>query len=286
MSQRKSKKFLKSSFNPCKTRYATHVRTEIRAHETHLYVVPKDTFVRYSAAKGIARIAERLPSDFVEQVFDNVLQLFTIHSVGLARTYDMPAIAEATWHGACLACAEIARRSLVPDNRLSDLFGWMSQVSPQGPQIYWCITNPSSQALYFDIRQGAHSIGSNVRDATSYVLWSLARAQSLEALAPYAESLSQQLVTVACFDREVHIRRAASAAFQEYVGRTNLFPHGIDVLRKTDFYAVGTRRHAYLVAAPEVAAYVTYYGPSPAPSLTNLDRSIGMMNIDLRCLNT
>lgn len=109
------------------------------------------------------------------------------------------------------------------------------------------------QALYFDIRQGAHSIGSNVRDATCYVLWSLARAQSVDALAPLAEPLAQQLVTAACFDREVHIRRAASAAFQEYVGRTGLFPHGIDIIRKTDFYAVGTRRHAFLVAASEVA---------------------------------
>ena len=64
----------------------------------------------------------------MEQVFDNVLQLFSIHSIGLARTYDMPALAEATWHGACLACAEIARRSLVPDDRLFDLFEWMSKV--------------------------------------------------------------------------------------------------------------------------------------------------------------
>lgn len=74
--------------------------------------------------------------------------------------------------------------------------------------------------MYFDIRQGAHSIGSGVRDAASYVLWSLARAQDLNALAPHASVLSQKLITVALFDREVHIRRAASASFQEYVGRT------------------------------------------------------------------
>ena len=33
----------------------------------------------------------------------------------------------------------------------------------------------------------------------------------------------------------------------------SLFPHGIDVLRKTDFYAVGIRRNAFVVAAPGVA---------------------------------
>ena len=59
-----------------------------------------------------------------------------------------------------------------------------------------------------------------MRDAASYVLWSLARAQSPEALSPHATGLAQTLVTVSCFDREVHIRRAASAAFQEFVGRT------------------------------------------------------------------
>jgi hypothetical protein len=32
-----------------------------------------------------------------------------------------------------------------------------------------------------------------------------------------------------------------------------LFPHGIDVLRKTDFYSVSVRRSAFLVAAPQVA---------------------------------
>ena len=76
------------------------------------------------------------------------------------------------------------------------------------------------KALYFDIRKGAHSIGSNVRDAASYVLWSLARAQSVDALRPHALELAKRLVAVSLFDREIHIRRAASAAFQEYVGRT------------------------------------------------------------------
>lgn len=36
----------------------------------------------------------------------------------------------------------------------------------------------------------------------------------------------------------------------------NLFPHGIDVLGETDFYAVSVRRNAFLTAAPQVAKYV------------------------------
>ncbi|KZT73795.1 ARM repeat-containing protein [Daedalea quercina L-15889] len=200
----------------------------------------KDTLVRWSAAKGVARISERLPTDFARQVLDNVVNLFSIHSIAAATIYDMPSIAEGTWHGACLACAEMARRGLVADDALGDLIDWQCK------------------ALYFDIRKGAHSVGSNVRDAACYVLWSLARAQRPAVLEPFAEKLSRSLVAVALFDREIHIRRAASATFQEFVGRTSLFAHGIDVLRKTDFYSVGIRRSAFLVAAPEVAEHVEY----------------------------
>lgn len=89
----------------------------------------QDTIVRYSAAKGIARISERLPSEFVDQILDNVLHLFTIHSIGLARIYEMPAIAEGTWHGTCLACAEMARRGLIADERLGELLEWLIKVS-------------------------------------------------------------------------------------------------------------------------------------------------------------
>ena len=182
---------------------------------------PQDTIVRWSSAKGIARIAERLPPDFVDQVLDTVIGLFSIHSIAIASIYDMPSIAESTWHGACLACAEIARRSLVSDERLPELIDWLCKVSQttSGLPEFWSIY-PPRQALYFDIRKGAHSIGSNVRDAAAYVLWSLARSQAVSSLAPHAETLAQKLVAIALFDREVSIRRAASAAYQEFVGRT------------------------------------------------------------------
>ncbi|KAF5382770.1 hypothetical protein D9615_002931 [Tricholomella constricta] len=200
----------------------------------------KDTIVRWSAAKGVARISERLPVDFADQVLETILGLFSIHSIAAASLYDLPAIAESTWHGACLACAEMARRGLVASKRLPDLIDWLSK------------------ALYFDLRKGAHSIGSNVRDAAAYVLWALARTQDPSALQAYSQNLARRLTAVALFDREIHIRRAASAAFQEHVGRNNLFSHGIDVLGMTDFYAVSIRRNAFLTAAPQVAQYLDY----------------------------
>ena len=75
------------------------------------------------------------------------------------------------------------------------------------------------QALFFDVRKGTHSIGSNVRDAACYFFWAIARTHDVEMIKPYSTTLARSLVTLALFDREVHIRRAASAAFQENVGR-------------------------------------------------------------------
>jgi len=66
--------------------------------------------------------------------------------------------------------------------------------------------------------------------------------------------LAPTLLCVACFDREVNCRRAASAAIQEFVGRTQTFPHGIEVLVLTDFHALANRNHCYLEIALELSA--------------------------------
>ncbi|KIK93339.1 hypothetical protein PAXRUDRAFT_145292 [Paxillus rubicundulus Ve08.2h10] len=205
----------------------------------------RDTVVRWSAAKGIGRLSERLPTEFSTQVLETILGLFSIHTIAGASIYDMSSVAEATWHGACLATAEMARRGLVHPPLLPQLLECLSKASP-------------IPALYFDIRKGAHSIGSNVRDAAAYVIWALARAQDAPSLSPHAAKLGQSLVAISLFDRDVSIRRAASAAFQEHVGRMGLFAHGIDVLRKTDFYSVSIRRNAFVITAPQVAEHIEY----------------------------
>jgi hypothetical protein len=178
----------------------------------------QDTIVRWSAAKGIARISEHLPLDYIEQVLDTIIALFSIHSVAAASLYDMPTIAESTWHGSCLACAEMIRRDLIPSKMVLQVIEWMSKVSYGHFLAAKCLI-VRRKALLFDIRKGSHSIGSNVRDAAAYALWALARVGDQFSIAPHAIGLSRRLVTVALFDREVSIRRAASAAFQEHVGR-------------------------------------------------------------------
>ncbi len=75
------------------------------------------------------------------------------------------------------------------------------------------------RALVYDINLGTHSIGSHVRDSACYVVWSFARAYAPEIMKPHVHTLATKLIVVSLFDREVNIRRAASATFQEAVGR-------------------------------------------------------------------
>ena len=88
----------------------------------------EDTIVRWSAAKGVARISERLPGDLAVQVLDTLFGLFSIHSTAETALSDLPEIAEGTWHGACLACAEMARRGVISPDKLSEFIEWSSKV--------------------------------------------------------------------------------------------------------------------------------------------------------------
>lgn len=58
-----------------------------------------------------------------------------------------------------------------------------------------------------------------MRDSACYVCWSFARAYAPHIMEPFVRELAQNLVVVSVFDREINVRRASSAAFQENVGR-------------------------------------------------------------------
>ncbi|KAI8106477.1 hypothetical protein M9435_001021 [Picochlorum sp. BPE23] len=190
----------------------------------------QDTIVRWSGAKGVGRVSSKLPSSFVNQVIDWILE--QMHSV-LAT--------ENSWHGGCLALAELTRRDLIPRSKVSEII----------PVV--------EKGLEFEIRRGYTSVGANVRDAAAYVCWALARTQSKEEMRGAVLKLAPILMTTACYDREVNCRRAAAAAFQESVGRLGEFPHGIDILTIADYFTVSLRKAAYIDVAPQVAAFPGYH---------------------------
>jgi hypothetical protein len=194
-------------------------------------LMDKDTVVRWSAAKGLGRITMRLPEAFGDDVVVAILELFEDEDD------------DSSWHGGCLCLAELARRGLLLPGRLLETV----------PLI--------CSAIHFDVLRGQHSVGSHVRDAACYVCWAFARAYSPEVMRPYVSSLSEAMLLTAVYDREINCRRAASAAFQENVGRqgNQNFPNGIEIITIADYFSLGNRAAAYSTIAPAVAGMADWY---------------------------
>lgn len=196
----------------------------------------KDTIVRWSAAKGIGRIAQRLPQELAEDVIGSIIELFQENTfLSKSNKLDLSAVSDQTWHGASLAVAELARRGLLLPDRLKETIPWILR------------------GLKFDLKRGSHSIGAHVRDACCYVCWAFARAYAPEIIRPFVAEIAQNLVVVSVFDREINVRRASSAAFQENVGRQGIFPHGIDIIQKADYFSLGNRNNAFLSISYDIA---------------------------------
>uniref|UniRef100_A0A914CJN7 Tubulin-specific chaperone D n=1 Tax=Acrobeloides nanus TaxID=290746 RepID=A0A914CJN7_9BILA len=196
-------------------------------------ICDKENDVRWSGAKGIGRICARLPKSLGDMVISQVLlQNFKEYA---------PAGA---WHGGCLALAELARRGCLLPKRLPEVLEVLEK------------------ALRFNETHGNFSASVNVRDAACYICWAFARAYETKIMAPYMKAIAKCLICVALFDREVNVRRAASAAFQENVGRHGKIPRGIEINTILDFVAVGIRKRCYLdlcvklaeLQVPEVAS--------------------------------
>lgn len=163
-----------------------------------------------------------------DDVVGDLLKLFSLRET------------DSAWHGGCLAVAELGRRGLLLPQRLPE------------------VTKVLLKALIYDERKGMHSVGSHIRDAACYVCWSLARAFDPEIMRPHVAVIASSLINVAIFDREVQCRRAASAAFQENVGRQGTFPHGIDIVTEADYFAVGSRQNTYLKLSVFVGGFSEY----------------------------
>ncbi|XP_062561564.1 tubulin-specific chaperone D [Armigeres subalbatus] len=186
------------------------------------------TIVRWSSAKGIGRITNRLPKALGDEVVSSVIELIN------------PLEQDDAWHGACLALAELAKRGLLLPARLPEIVPLLLQ------------------ALVYDEIQGYRNVGQNIRDAACYMSWAFARAYHPAILQPFVERIASALLVTTVFDREINCRRAASAAFQESVGRLGNFPHGIDILTMADFFSVAVRSNAFLQISDFIAQFDEY----------------------------
>eukprot|EP01062_Namystynia_karyoxenos_P048454 TRINITY_DN3687_c0_g1_i1.p1 TRINITY_DN3687_c0_g1~~TRINITY_DN3687_c0_g1_i1.p1 ORF type:complete len:1250 (+),score=425.28 TRINITY_DN3687_c0_g1_i1:96-3845(+) len=189
----------------------------------------QDTVVRWSAAKGVGRITARLGRHEAQDVLNAVLELF-----GLYEDCN-------GWHGGCLALAELARRGLLL------------------PAAFDRVLPITLRALEYEVAKGSYSVGRHVRDAGCYVCWAFARAYAPQDIAAYVHSMACSLLCAACYDREINVRRAAAAAFQECVGRLGNFPHGIDIVTKADYFTLSSRPRAFVEVGPSLAALDPVY---------------------------
>ncbi|EMR08769.1 hypothetical protein PNEG_02941 [Pneumocystis murina B123] len=184
------------------------------------------TIVRYSSAKGISKIISHIPESNANQVISTVISSIK----DLDGSYSIETSNDIVWHGVSMTIAEFCRRGLLLPYRLREILPILLK------------------ALTFEQRRGTQYLGNNVRDAACYISWSIFRRYSIDNVIHLFPMLAESLLMVAIFDKETNVRRAASSAYQEGVGRygESIFPHGIEIIKEMNFYTLATKRNSYL----------------------------------------
>lgn len=190
-----------------------------------------DTSIRVACSKGLALAIGNLPKLFADEVFQAVVLHFS------------PAEATTTWHGACLALAEVIRHRFLLPERIPEILPILRE------------------ALRYDRKKAGGAI---VRDAACYVAWSLARSYNCSYMYEVSPVLACELLALACFDREINIRRAAAAAFQELAGRIREphVPCAILCSAAADYFSLGSRTNSFLNVSARVCELSAVYKSS------------------------
>ncbi|KAH6996172.1 tubulin folding cofactor D C terminal-domain-containing protein [Ilyonectria sp. MPI-CAGE-AT-0026] len=229
-------------------------------------VADNDTPVRFAASKALSIIALKLDPDMASQVVEAVLEslnrnVLWTKTAGAKPVRDLSAVNNLEWHGLTLTLSHLLYRRSPPAAQLSD------------------IVHALLLGLSFEQRSmSGGSIGSNVRDAACFGIWALARRYATEELLaipmksvfaakahPAASSILQvlgtELVITASLDPAGNIRRGASAALQELIGRhPDTVEQGIWVVQAVDYHAVARRSRAIEEVAVGAAKLANQYG--------------------------
>ncbi|KAL8958569.1 MAG: hypothetical protein Q9193_004397 [Seirophora villosa] len=231
----------------------------------------KDNTVRFAASKALSIVTQKLDPDMKEQLLDALTEKLRDDVILRETANDMAAAgplkphmaspekdfstADALqWQGLILTMSHLLYRHSVPEAKLPTVVGLLRN------------------ALDFEQRSSTGaSTGSIVRDAACFGMWSVARKYTTAELKRIAGSvvgsrrnprqltsvfpvLAAELVLTAALDPEGNIRRAASAALQELVGRhPDVVPCGIDLVQIVDYQAVGLRSRAMSDVALQAA---------------------------------
>jgi hypothetical protein len=215
----------------------------------------RDTPVRYAAAKAISLIISELEPEMGHEVIQAVLDTFKEDIPRSAVGIDYRTVNALKWHGLTLTLSHaLFKRSPSPSQLLD-------------------ILNALVSALNFEQRTATgSSVGTNVRDAANFGIWSLSRRYTSDELlsvdmndmrstvssskqATVIQAMAVQLLLSACLDPAGNIRRGSSAALQELIGRhPNRVIEGIAIVQIVDYQAVGLRNRGLIDVAGKAAS--------------------------------
>ncbi|OBT95009.1 hypothetical protein VE01_07533 [Pseudogymnoascus verrucosus] len=218
-----------------------------------------DTPVRLAASKALSVITLKLAPDLASQVVSAVLESLTTNILWTTlpdgtKTQDLTAVNPQEWHGLILTLSHLLYRKSPPPDSLA------------------LILHALLTGLTFERRStSGSSVGTNVRDAACFGIWALARRYTTRELQDVVTAevgaatahtgeksiiqiLATELVVAASYDSAGNIRRGASAALQELIGRhPDIVTEGIAVVQVVDYHAVALRSRAILEVAPAAA---------------------------------
>ena len=229
-----------------------------------------DTPVRFAASKAISILTSRLDAAMTADVSEALLdslkedvlweprQNAVVH-LARDKAYEqkatkrrsLAAVKGPRWHGLVLALAQLLYHRAPPVSQLP------------------AVIDALLLALSFEQRSSIGvSNGANVRDAACFGIWALARKYSTAELnsidassldeaisrASILQELAVRLMATAACDPSGNIRRGASAALQELIGRhPDTVLEGIPLVQVVDYHAVALRSRALKLVAIEAA---------------------------------
>ncbi|RFU24945.1 hypothetical protein B7463_g11392, partial [Scytalidium lignicola] len=228
------------------------------------FLADQATPVRLATSKALSVITLKLPEDMAAQVVDAVLEslnqnVLWVDHPNVERRRNLSSVNPLEWHGLILTLSHLLYRRSPPPQSLAEII----------PALLL--------GLSFEQRSTAgSSLGTNVRDAACFGIWALARRYTtveLQAISTREMSqkirdknrsvlqvLASELVVCACLDPAGNIRRGASAALQELIGRhPDTIAEGIKVVQVVDYHAVALRSRAVQDVALEAAQLSPFY---------------------------
>jgi hypothetical protein len=214
----------------------------------------KDTVIRWSAAKSLGSMCNRLEIEERIQLIHILLPEGEFHLLHPDQL-----------HGLALSFAELLRNGV------------------DCSQIAQKLTSFTIFCLSFELSKGTYAIGSQVRDSACYICWAWIRYSGsfIKNNPDLIGRLSCGLLAMSIFDREISCRRAASAAFQELVGRSQCVPYGIQIIGEVHFYSINNKERCFGELATRCLNF-DYYHEALITHLLKI--SLKCFDKSIRCL--